>query len=1032
MSQSLLRVFGIFSLLFCLLGTISLQAQVEPIGGPYTADASTVVLLHFDNDYTNESALTANGVPQGNSQFFPVSALPGLNQCLYLENDAITDSSYVTIADDDDLDLSGDWTMEAWFNVQTFGTDPNDHRFAPVVFWKPGFPTFDRGNYFMEMFGDVRWLSTGYAAVGDGYPSVQSPVNMINDQTWYHGTMIRDTSAHVVIQMIHNTSLNLVWHGWYEYDPATQGQPEITDRELHMGFNGGSGVQPSWLDGFMDELRICNVARDFAVPPVIIEIEGIPNQDPNTTTYPPVKAKVPDIGGSNVTNVTLNYNPGLTGWQQVAMTFEPASGKYIGDIPQQPAGTIVWYYVSADNADGQHSVFPQTAEDPNAPNYLSFAVEQPNSQTLGFEFEEGAFPVVDSSSYGHFANVLGLPQYVMDAPSGGGTYSMSFDEQSLDVLEVPTPLIGNSDEFTLDFWLNPTEAQTATFWTFIINKPAIGPGLWGENTFEIILNAFDDPAGKLTAGKWSSGEQTRITLDVPLQVGNWYRVLYEIRLAPPNTGFNYFLLFQINDANNQKLASDFAGFNVQPAQTIYPMRIGEADGRNEYYSGKIDRVRTYNYATGEITVDAPPIILNPPPLPNQPPSATSYTITADVSQGLGGPIANVELHYNIGSGWQTMTMTNTGGNTYSATLSQQPVHTVFYYYITAENADGFSSTYPVEATDPVNPAYLSFAVEELMSQTLALEFEEGSGDPGDSSPYANWVTVHGAPAYSTDAVEGTYSLSLEGDSSYIEIHTPIFANSDEWAVSFWMNANDLSGFWRFLVNKPSIVPPFWGENSFEIITGAFDDPNPKITAGLWRPGSNTRITLDPVLSTASWYQVIVEKHQGTTANYELWAQLKDINGNVLDTKNIEFNDPAQQSFFPLRIGKAGGDRPYYDGKFDAFRAYNYAFYGLTGIDDETPTELPLKFQLVQNYPNPFNPTTNILFTTPRAEDVTLTVYDVLGRKIRTLVDKNLKPGIHTVQWDGRDQYGNAISSGIYFYRLQARDFIQTKKMILMK
>ncbi|NIT60225.1 MAG: hypothetical protein GWN00_29665, partial [Aliifodinibius sp.] len=84
-----------------------MQAQVEPIGGPYTADASTVVLLHFDNDYTNESALTANGVPQGNSQFFPVSALPGLNQCLYLENDAITDSSYVTIADDDDLDLSG-------------------------------------------------------------------------------------------------------------------------------------------------------------------------------------------------------------------------------------------------------------------------------------------------------------------------------------------------------------------------------------------------------------------------------------------------------------------------------------------------------------------------------------------------------------------------------------------------------------------------------------------------------------------------------------------------------------------------------------------------------------------------------------------------------------------------------------------------------------------------------------------------------------------------------------------------------------
>lgn len=89
--------------------------------------------------------------------------------------------------------------------------------------------------------------------------------------------------------------------------------------------------------------------------------------------------------------------------------------------------------------------------------------------------------------------------------------------------------------------------------------------------------------------------------------------------------------------------------------------------------------------------------------------------------------------------------------------------------------------------------------------------------------------------------------------------------------------------------------------------------------------------------------------------------------------------------------------------------------------------LPAEFSLGQNYPNPFNPTTNITFTLPTRERVKLTVFDMLGRHITTLVDEEMKPGKHMVVLDG-----TGLASGMYFYRLQSRDFTQTRKLLLLK
>jgi hypothetical protein len=93
----------------------------------------------------------------------------------------------------------------------------------------------------------------------------------------------------------------------------------------------------------------------------------------------------------------------------------------------------------------------------------------------------------------------------------------------------------------------------------------------------------------------------------------------------------------------------------------------------------------------------------------------------------------------------------------------------------------------------------------------------------------------------------------------------------------------------------------------------------------------------------------------------------------------------------------------------------------------------LELKLCQNYPNPFNPKTTIKFALPRESLVNLNIYDVRGRLVRSLISaKQMEATFHESVWDGKDLGGNAVSSGVYFYRLTADTKVLTKKMVLLK
>jgi hypothetical protein len=94
----------------------------------------------------------------------------------------------------------------------------------------------------------------------------------------------------------------------------------------------------------------------------------------------------------------------------------------------------------------------------------------------------------------------------------------------------------------------------------------------------------------------------------------------------------------------------------------------------------------------------------------------------------------------------------------------------------------------------------------------------------------------------------------------------------------------------------------------------------------------------------------------------------------------------------------------------------------------TPTDYALR----QNYPNPFNPATQIRYDVPKPSRVRIDVFNVLGQKIRTLVDEQKPAGSHTVLWDGRMDNGDLAASGVYTYRMTTGDFTQSKKLLLMR
>ncbi len=159
-----------------------------------------------------------------------------------------------------------------------------------------------------------------------------------------------------------------------------------------------------------------------------------------------------------------------------------------------------------------------------------------------------------------------------------------------------------------------------------------------------------------------------------------------------------------------------------------------------------------------------------------------------------------------------------------------------------------------------------------------------------------------------------------------------------------------------------------------------------------------------------------------------------INNSLMNIVRIRFriSDLAENALINWRT-----DVPYKTGVFAddyvtlATPGQLHGFDIVLSVENSKPG-LPQDYSLGQNYPNPFNPSTQIQFQVASQTDVKLAIFNLLGQRVRTLVESNYQPGFYNVTWDGRDSQGRLTTSGIYIYQLQAGNFLETRRMVLLK
>ncbi len=219
----------------------------------------------------------------------------------------------------------------------------------------------------------------------------------------------------------------------------------------------------------------------------------------------------------------------------------------------------------------------------------------------------------------------------------------------------------------------------------------------------------------------------------------------------------------------------------------------------------------------------------------------------------------------------------------------------------------------------------------------------------------------------------------------------------------------------------------------------------------WYPTSPSNVTYaytvlgipEPLSVTITGPSALGYKQQGTwtaetsggTGSYAYeWRYRYNGTGSWSDVVGTsqQYSRTMLDTGFELQVKVTTGGQSVYDTHY-----VSYEGFAKTGTEITTP--IPEHFSLEQNYPNPFNPTTKIKFALPERGHVILSIFNVMGQKIRTLVDEQKAAGYHSIIWDSKDDFGNEVASGVYVYRIYVRTsetgskpFESLKKMTFLR
>ena len=331
------------------------------------------------------------------------------------------------------------------------------------------------------------------------------------------------------------------------------------------------------------------------------------------------------------------------------------------------------------------------------------------------------------------------------------------------------------------------------------------------------------------------------------------------------------------------------------------------------------------------------------------------------------------------------------------------------FYLIANLAIGGAFTDAYNLGDPGSgaPVSMPFPAEMYVDYIKVMEWN-GHGEVHVGPPYPQSGTfgIYTDNTPTDDVLEAGVTSEIyvwEGTLTGGTIEPYEGENGISWTTTGlgWFGAGIMSiqpvnlfnfgeGHLKFMINIPANISfkigiiDAWGNQSY------VDFPANQTTYGLVRNGN--------------WGQASIP--------------VADIRGEFIDLRMLSYE------FVILEVNGAGCefalDDIYWDGG------------GTVSIIEGELGTTPTRFSLNNNFPNPFNPVTTLRYTLPEQAPVTLTIYDLMGREVTRLINTTQEAGFKSVQWNAVDSFGNPVSAGVYLYQIQAGEYIQTKKMVLLK
>jgi len=378
---------------------------------------------------------------------------------------------------------------------------------------------------------------------------------------------------------------------------------------------------------------------------------------------------------------------------------------------------------------------------------------------------------------------------------------------------------------------------------------------------------------------------------------------------------------------------------------------------------------------------------------------------------------NVKIEYSTdsGSNWVTeITSTPAAPGSYSWTVPDAPSDQCLVRVCDAD--DG-------------NPCDASDAVFSIVSGDFAIEVVPDSlfiPRGADSSYTVRLISINGFNSSCTLEVSG---LPGGADGTF---DSPTLVPTDSTVLNIALADTVTAGFYTLTVTAIEMgsgkalqhsqeVTLVVTLGTWEFYLEAYPDSN-WVTAG---HDTTFQVVMFPNIGFTAPCTLYLESGLPPGATFDFDPEVIFPNDTSLLTISTSPSTPAQWYELVIR----GTANP----KEESTTTAHLEVREQTGVEDwiDNPNS-PDRFALFQNHPNPFNPETKISYYLPTASYVRLTVYNVLGQKVRTLFDGHQDAGTHTLIWDGKREDGTSLSSGIYFYRMQAGDFRETKKMSLMK